>query len=98
MIHIIGISIAVALFLFVCWLLSGRSGPAKNGQQPEGDQIIDPTDPKQIGLFVGMAGCSIPDAAVAKWLLQRFEETNGRKATFKDVAMLVGIFRGLRQG
>lgn len=98
MTHIIGISIAVALFLLVCWLLSGRSGPIKKGQQAEGDQIIDPTDPKQIGLFIGMAGGSIPDAAVAKWVLQRFEEKNGRKATFKDVAMLVGIFQGLGHG
>lgn len=98
MIHVIGIGITVALFLFVCWLLSGRSGPANTGQPTEGDRTIDATDPKQIGLFVGMAGGSIPDAAAAKWALQRFEETNGRKATFKDVSMLVGICRGLRQG
>ena len=91
MVDIIGICVALGLFIFVCWFFSGDSKRAKQTAQPSEDEIIDSSDPQQIGLLIGMTGGSIPDGAVAQYALRRFEEIHGRKATFREVAMLVGL-------
>jgi uncharacterized membrane protein YeiH len=60
------------------------------------DAPLDPTDPRTLGMLVGMTGGSIADAAVARYALKRFEQEHGRKATLRDAAIVVGIMQGMR--
>ncbi len=57
------------------------------------DKLIDPSDSYQIGLLIGMTGGTVTDAAVAWNALQRFEQLNGRKATMRDIATVVGLMK-----
>lgn len=86
---IIQIVLGVAALAFFVWLCipSGSSGVGSGGQ------LIDPNDSRQIAQLIGMTGGSIPDAAVARYALQRFQETYGRPATTLDVGTLVGMIR-----
>ncbi|MGL4512458.1 MAG: hypothetical protein ACRCT8_05150 [Lacipirellulaceae bacterium] len=69
--------------------------PTGKGQ----DEPLDPTDPRTLGMLVGMTGGSVADAAVARFALERFEQEHGRKATLCDavvvVVVVVGIMRGM---
>jgi hypothetical protein len=44
-----------------------------------------------IGLITGMIGGDIADAATARYALQRFETQHKRKATPRDLAIVVGM-------
>ena len=88
--HIFLIIIGAAALGFFIWLLipSSRS-------KPEADaELLDPADSRQIGLLVGLAGSGIADAAVARFALERFEQIHGRKATTRDVGIVVGLMSG----
>ena len=81
---------AAALGVFI-WLLI----PSSSSKPATADgELIDPSDSRQIGLLVGLAGGGIADAAVARFALERFEQIHGRKATTKDVGMVVGLMGG----
>lgn len=81
---IIGASV---LGIFI-WLMIPSSSPATPA---EGEELIDPSDSRQIGMLMGMAGGGVTDAAVARYALERFEQINGRKATTRDVGFVVGL-------
>ncbi|MBK6942079.1 MAG: hypothetical protein IPH13_18015 [Planctomycetes bacterium] len=81
---------AAALAVFI-WLLVPSSSSAPSAAEGE---LIDPSDSRQIGLLIGLAGGSIADAAVARFALERFEQIHGRKATTRDVGLVVGLMRG----
>jgi hypothetical protein len=74
----------VAVVVFI-WLLRG------SGSDP--DAVIDPNDSRTIGNLIGLTGGTIADAAVVRFALERFEKTNGRKATVRDMATIVGMMR-----
>lgn len=82
---------AAAVGLFV-WLMIPRSSAGPRAD----DELIDPSDSRQIGLLVGLVGGGIADAAVARYALERFEKIHGRKATTRDIGVVVGIMRGGR--
>ena len=42
-------------------------------------------------MLIGLAGGDVADAAVARYALERFEQTHGRKATTRDVGVVVGF-------
>lgn len=81
---------AAALGVFL-WLLVPSS--SSNPSAADGE-LIDPSDSHQIGLLIGLAGGGIADAAVARFALERFEQIHGRKATTRDVGLVVGLMRG----
>lgn len=81
---------AAALAVFI-WLLVPSSSSKPSAADGE---VIDPSDSYQIGLLIGLAGGDIADAAVARSALERFEEMHGRKATTRDVGLVVGLMRG----
>ena len=88
MIHVFGIALAIGLFIFAMWLLT----PSKNDKHGSSDDIVfDSSDSRQIGILIGMTGGSIVDAAVAQYALQRFEETYHRKATSRDIGIIIGF-------
>lgn len=78
---------AAALGVFI-WLLLPSSSPI---QKAENDEFIDPSDARQIGLLIGMYGGDVADAALARFALERFEQIHGRKATSRDVGLVVGL-------
>jgi hypothetical protein len=81
--------VAAALGIFI-WLLI----PSSALNEPGDGELIDPSDSRQIGLLVGMAGGGIYSAAVARFALERFEQLHGRKATTRDVGIVVGLMTG----
>lgn len=84
---------ATAIVVFI-WLIipSSSSKPsAANGE------LIDPSDPGQIGWLVGLAGGGIEDAVVARFALERFEQIHGRKATSMEVGMVLGLMSELKK-
>jgi len=88
--NIFAILIGVAAVAFFVWLLIPSSSVNK---QSDGE-LIDPSDSRQIGMLIGLAGGGIADAAVARFALQRFEQIHGRKATTRDVGIVVGLMTG----
>jgi hypothetical protein len=80
-----------ALALFVWMLLGGK----RDANDP--DAVLDPDNPQQVSLLIGMTGGSIADAATAQFALRRFEEEHGRKATVKEMPIVAGMMRGGRQ-
>jgi hypothetical protein len=88
--HIYAILIGAAALAFFIWLLIPTSPPK---EQTDGE-LIDPSDSRQIGLLIGLAGGGIADAAVARFALERFEQIHGRKATTRDVGIAVGLMTG----
>ena len=81
---------AGALVVFV-WLFIPSSSQKSNSAD---DQLIDPSDSRQIGMLVGLAGDGIADASVARFALERFEQIHGRKATTRDAGIVAGLMRG----
>jgi hypothetical protein len=79
---------AAALGLFI-WLMISSSSPKKEAD----GELIDPSDSRQIGLLIGLSGGGIADAAVARFALERFEQIHGRKATTKDVGIVIGLLK-----
>jgi hypothetical protein len=78
---------ALAVFL---WLVSGAK------ISTTGEMLIDPNDARQMGTLIGLMGGTVADAAVAQFALRRFEEIHGRKATVKEMGIVVGIMKGGR--
>ena len=80
---------------FIVWLARGSSPTAPAGPLPtptsDEPAFIDSSDPKQIGLLIGLTGGSLKDAVTARFALQRFEQIHGRKATSRDIGLLVGM-------
>lgn len=81
--HVIGVTVCLAVFVFVLWLFGGSKQ----------DEILDPSNDRQIGILTGLLGGSIADAAVVRYALQRFEETHGRKATTRDAATVAAMMK-----
>ena len=54
-------------------------------------QLIDPNNMSHVGTIAGLMGGTIPDAAVMRFALKRFEETHGRPATIRDAGIVVGM-------
>lgn len=80
--HLFAIILGIAALGIFVWLLwPGASA----------DEIIDPSDSRQIGVLIGMTGGDIADAAVARFALQRFEEIHGRRATTRDLGLVAGL-------
>jgi hypothetical protein len=82
---------------FVVWLSRGSSptkaNPTTGAAPPDDAAFIDSSDPRQIGQLIGMTGGSLQDAVVARFALQRFEQIHGRKATNRDIGLLVGMLQ-----
>ena len=87
---IFAILVGAAALGFFIWLLIPSSSPKPDSC----GELIDPADSRQIGLLMGLAGGGIADAAVARFALERFEQIHGRKATTRDVGIVVGLMRG----
>ena len=94
MIHLFGIVLAIALLAFVLWLLSGTSASGKGAAKA--DQVIDANDDRSVGLFIGLTGGTITDAATARFVLRRFEAEQGRKPITRDVATLVAMMNAMK--
>ncbi len=86
--------IGLAVLVFVVWMLTS-GGSSKSGPKVAGDsQLIDPNNMSHVGTLAGLMGGTIPDAAVMRFALKRFEETHGRPATIRDVGIVVGMITG----
>jgi hypothetical protein len=82
--------IGAALLTFVVWLLI----PSAQAKPQDDEDLIDPEDSRQIGLLIGLAGGKIADAATARFALKQFEQIQGRKATIRDVGVVLGLMSG----
>jgi hypothetical protein len=83
---LIGIS-SVGLFIWIFFVQSNKPMTAQESLEAEQAQMI--------GLITGMLGGSISDAATARYALQRFEEQHKRKATPRDLAIVVSMVHSL---
>ena len=88
--NIIAILVGVAALAFFIWVFI----PSPSRTEQTDSELIDPADSRQIGMLIGLAGGGIADAAVARFALERFEEIHGRKATTREVGIVVGLMRG----
>jgi hypothetical protein len=84
---IFGILVGVAALGFFIWLLL----PSSSSKQEPGGELIDSSDSRQIGALNSLAGGGIADASVARFALERFEQIHGRKATTRDMGIVVGL-------
>ena len=86
--------LAIGVIGVLVWLMipTARTGNNKIGSN---DPFIDPDDSYQIGLLVGMTGGSVPDAAVMRFALQRFQELYGRRATSTDIGIVLGLINSI---
>lgn len=86
---IIQIIVGCCVLAFFFWVLipNAKSG----GRDKSGDPFIDPDDTRQIALLIGLKGGTIPDAAVMRFALQRFEQEHGRRATTRDIGIVLGL-------
>ena len=86
---IIQIIVGGCVLAFFFWVLIPNS--KSGGRDKAGDPFIDPDDTRQIALLIGLKGGSIPDAAVMRFALQRFEQEHGRRATTRDIGIVLGL-------
>ena len=89
--HLHAVVVGAVALAIVIWLIMPSSSAAK---QDDENRIIDPSDARQIGLLIGMAGGTLADATVARFALERFEQIHGRKATTREMALVVGLMLG----
>ena len=89
--NIIPIVIGIAAVAFFVWLVVPSRNSAPLSSKNSNDPFIDPDDSYQIGLLVGMKGGTIPDAALMRFALQRFQEIHGRRATSTDIGLVLGL-------
>jgi hypothetical protein len=87
---VFAIVIGIAALGFFVWLFIPSSSQKHGGD----GELIDPSDSRQIGMLIGLMGGGVADAAVARFALERFEQIHGRKATTKDVGIVVGLMSG----
>jgi phosphotransferase system glucose/maltose/N-acetylglucosamine-specific IIC component len=93
--HLYAILIGIAALGVFVWLLWPTTPSTKPAVDAKGDEILDASNSRQIGFLIGMMGGDVADAAVARFALQRFEEIHGRKATTRDVGIVVGLMSSL---
>ncbi len=85
------IFIGIILIVFV-WLMIPSSEGSNTGIGSE-NEFIDPDNAYQLGMLMGMHGGDIGDAALLRYALQRFESIHGRKATMRDIGIVIGLIR-----
>ena len=85
---------AIAAFAFLVWLFIPTSKMSANSDR-SGDPFIDPDGSYQIGLLVGLTGGSIPDAATMRFALDRFQKMHGRRATSRDIGIVLGLIESV---
>ena len=95
--NIIAIIIGIAVVAFFIWLMLPSPKSAPLATKSSDNSFIDPDDSYQIGLLVGMSGGSIPDAALMRFALQRFEEKYGRRATTADIGPVLGLIETVKR-
>ncbi|MEI7861690.1 MAG: hypothetical protein WCJ21_03635 [Planctomycetota bacterium] len=83
------------LSFFVWLLIPSRTSSTLKASSDE--EFIDPENSRQIGLLVGMTGGSIPDAAVMRFALQRFQQIHGRLATTREIGVVLGLINSQRK-
>jgi hypothetical protein len=83
------ILVALGFLALFVWLLIPEKKKYATGDSDE--PFIDPDDSYQIGLLMGMYGGSVPEAAVMRFALQRFQEIHGRRATTRDIGLVIGL-------
>jgi hypothetical protein len=86
--------LAIGVVGVLVWLMipTSSTGANKGGSA---DPFIDPDDSYQIGLLVGMMSGSVPDAAVMRFALQRFQEIYGRRAKSTDIGVVLGLINSV---
>ena len=95
--NIIAIIIGIAVVAFFIWLMLPSPKAAPLATKSSDNPFIDPDDSYQIGLLVGMSGGSIPDAALMRFALLRFEEKYGRRATTADIGLVLGLIETVKR-
>lgn len=83
--YAIGLTVT-GIALWFLWSLV--TTPESSTADPTG---LDAASPQDVDCLIGLFGGSITDAASARFALQRFEQINGRKATSRDVGVLMGL-------
>lgn len=84
---------SIAVLVFFVWLFIPTASTRPKDCDSNGDPFIDPDDSYQIGVLIGLTGGSIPDAAVMRFALQRFQDIHGRRATSRDIGVVLGLIR-----
>jgi hypothetical protein len=82
---------AAAIGVFI-WLII----PSRTQKARADNELIDPSDARQIGFLIGMMGGGVADAAVARFALERFQQIHGRKATTRDAGIVAGLISGMK--
>ena len=77
---LIGIG-SICLFIWIFFVKSNKPTTAQESLEAEQAQMM---------------GGSISDAATARYALQRFETQHQRKATSRDIAIVMGMIRGMK--
>ena len=85
---------AIAAFGIFVWLFVPTSKSSAKSDI-SGEPFIDPDDSYQIGVLVGMTGGSIPDAATMRFALDRFQKMHGRRATSRDIGIVLGLIESV---
>jgi hypothetical protein len=79
----------LAALAFFLWMLA-------TSRRDSGSELINPDDARQIGTLVGLTGGSIPDAATLRFALDRFQKQHGRRATTRDIGIVLGLINGMK--
>jgi hypothetical protein len=80
--------VCVGLFI---WIFFGK----RKRKPMTAQEALEAEQAQMIGLITGMLGASISDAVTARYALQRFETQHRRKATPRDLAIVMGMIRGM---
>jgi hypothetical protein len=80
--------------ILVLVLLIATFYPRKNQKSKVSDEL----DAYQVGLMTGVMGGSIEEAAIAQFALTRFEAQYKRKATRRDMAIVVSMIHAIGRG
>ena len=83
----------LGVVVFFLWLFAPTSQNGSLGTKRSVEPFIDPNDSHQLGLLAGLAGGTVPDAAAMRFALRRFEEKHGRRATSRDIGLVLGLIR-----
>jgi hypothetical protein len=80
--------------ILVLVLLIATFYPRKNQKSKVSDEL----EAYQVGLMTGMMGGSYEEAAIAQFALTRFEAQYKRKATRRDMAIVVSMIHAIGRG
>jgi hypothetical protein len=81
--------VPLSALAFFIWMLA-------TSRRHSGSEFINPDDSRQIGTLVGLTGGSIPDAATLRFALDRFQKQYGRRATTRDIGVVLGMIKGMK--